>query len=237
MSIEQWEALWTIGTATDVAARVQLLKVIADETRLRILGLLAEKERTGVELADLLELSAPTVSHHMRKLTSAGIVTGTDDAQRVIYRLNASLLRDVKRGDDPQGFGAAPTDDREKTLRNFFDGERLKAIPAKRKQRVIVLQKLMERFEPGRQYPEREVNDLLRMAHDDVATLRRELVDYGFMVRENGDLRGGDVAATSFAAGGSGDHRRRGGMARRVTLRHDPRDALADRKRTPGGPG
>lgn len=170
----------------DFAARVHLLKVIADETRLRILGLLAEKERTGVELANTLGLTAPTVSHHMRKLTSAGIVTGTDDAQRVIYRLNAALLRDVKRGDDPERAGSATADDREKTLRNFFDGERLKSIPAKRKQRVIILQKLVERFEPGRQYPEKEVNDLLRVAHEDVATLRRELIDYGFMVRENG---------------------------------------------------
>jgi hypothetical protein len=48
---------------------------------------------------------------------------------------------------------------------------------------------LLERFAPGRSYPESEVNELLREAHDDVATLRRELVDYGFMVRDRGNYR------------------------------------------------
>ncbi len=50
----------------------------------------------------------------------------------------------------------------------------------------------MERFEPARRYPEMIVN-LLRVAHEDVATLRRELVDYGFMVRGK---RFYDVAAS-----------------------------------------
>ena len=48
---------------------------------------------------------------------------------------------------------------------------------------------MLERFAPGRSYPESEVNDLLREAHEDVATLRRELVDYGFMVRDRGIYR------------------------------------------------
>lgn len=51
---------------------------------------------------------------------------------------------------------------------------------------MIVLQHLVERFNPSETYTGREVNDLLRAAHDDVATLRRELVDYGFMQRDRG---------------------------------------------------
>ncbi len=84
-------------------------------------------------------------------------------------------------------------------LRAFFDGSRLRQIPASRKKRVIVLRRLLERFAPGRSYPESEVNDLLREAHDDVATLRRELVDYGFMVRDRGIYR----IATELPARGS----------------------------------
>ena len=149
--------------AKDISHQVTLLKVIADETRLRILGLLAGRDFTGNELAGELGLTPPTVSHHMRRLTDAGIVVTTADAQRVIYALNTELLRDVRKQPAPEGSGAGGMDEREKTLRNFFDGQRLKSIPAKRKQRVIVLQKLVERFEPGRQYPEKEVNDLLRV--------------------------------------------------------------------------
>lgn len=169
-----------------LAERVSLLKTIADETRLRILGLLSERDYTGKELAERLQLTPPTISHHMRKLTDAGIVTSTSDAQRHIYSLNIDLLRDIRKSGSPPTESGKALDSRDKTLRNFFDGDRLKSIPAQRKQRVIVLQKLLERFEPGRKYPEREVNEILKTAHEDFATLRRELVDYGFVVREAG---------------------------------------------------
>ncbi len=171
----------------------RLLKVIADESRLRILGLLAEGPLVGKEIAARLELTPPTVSHHMRKLVDAGIVTATSDAQMQRYALNGDLLLAMRRAPlepEPETSPASTDDEdaayRAKVLRNFFDGERLKTIPAQRKQRVIVLQKLMERFDPAQSYAEREVNDLLRPAHDDVASLRRELVDYGFMTRERG---------------------------------------------------
>ena len=86
----------------------------------------------------------------------------------------------------PEGDADPDAQFRAKVIRDFFDGERLKTIPSQRKRRVIVLQHLLERFAVDRYYTEREVNDLLRPAHDDVATLRRELVDYGFMLRDRG---------------------------------------------------
>lgn len=179
----------SVTTSEDLA---RLLKVIADETRLRILGLLAEAELSGKELGERLGLTAPTVSHHMRKLVDAGIAISKRDAQKQMYSLNSELLLAARKvpGDTsgtPQH--VRPDDERSRILRNFFDGPRLKNIPAQRKQRVLVLQLLLERFEPERQYEEREVNDILRTAHEDVATLRRELVDYGYMVRERGIYR------------------------------------------------
>jgi biotin operon repressor len=178
------------GKAHEVAT---LLKVIADESRLRILGLLAEGPLVGKDIAARLGLTPPTVSHHMRKLVDAGIVTATSDAQMQRYALNTDLLLDMRRAPltaSPADAGGEQRDAesafRARVLRNFFDGEQLKTIPAQRKQRVIVLQKLVERFDPARTYTEREVNDLLRPAHDDVASLRRELVDYGYMTRERG---------------------------------------------------
>jgi len=178
-----------------IADLARLLKVIADETRLRILGAIADRPLTGKELADRLALTPPTISHHMRKLTDAGIVSAESAAQKQIYSLNTDLLLASRR--TPVGqiiersgpAGETLNDDdafRVKTIRDFFDGERLKSIPAQRKRRVIVLQYLVERFDPDQAYTEREVNDLLRPAHDDVATLRRELIDYGFMQRDRG---------------------------------------------------
>lgn len=168
---------------TTIEEQVALLKTIADETRLRILGLVAEAPRSGKQLADELNLTAPTISHHMRKLTGAGIVTEHRDAQKHVYHLNNQLLNAMRLGGTPS---PPPVDDREKTLRNFFKGGKLVSIPASRKQRVIVLQYLLEQFEADRDYPEREVNELLGAFNEDYATLRRELVDYGYLVRENG---------------------------------------------------
>lgn len=169
-----------------------LLKVIADETRLRILGSLAAEPRTGKDLAIELDLTPPTISHHMRKLTDAGIVVASSDAQRQWYRLNTDFLMESRRvplTQEPRPASEPGSDDerfRAKVLRDFFVGDRLKEIPAQRKRRVIVLQQVVERFLPDRTYSEREVNDMLRPVHEDVATLRRELVDYGFLQRDRG---------------------------------------------------
>lgn len=171
---------------TDLDARVHLLKTIADATRLRILGLLAEGPRSGRELADLLGLTAPTVSHHMARLTEVGVVAVTPQAQRRMYRLNEALLTEVGAGPAPAV--SSPVDrERVRHLRIFFDGTRLRSIPARRKARVSVLLELLRWFEPGRRYRESEVNAILREAHEDVAFLRRELVDYRYLAREAGE--------------------------------------------------
>lgn len=171
-------------TTTDLA---RILKVIADETRLRILGELAAGDKTGTQLAEALQLTAPTISHHMRKLVNAGIVSAMSDAQKQVYSLDTSFLIEARKTpEQPEQEKTSPADNRDRVLRNSFDGDRLKSIPARRKQRVIVLQHLLTWFDATRSYEEREVNDILRVAHEDVATLRRELVDYGYMTRERG---------------------------------------------------
>lgn len=60
------------------------------------------------------------------------------------------------------------------------------SIPAARKQLVIVLQYLLEQVVPQRTCPERELNDLLVGFNQDLATLHRELVDDGYLVRKQG---------------------------------------------------
>ena len=164
--------------------RVHLLKTIADETRLRILGLVAEQPQSGKQLADALGLTAPTISHHMRRLIAAGIVTEERDAQRHVYSLNNQLLGSLRSEESAKR--PVVKDDRARVMRHFFKDGKLTTIPAARKQRVIVLQFLLEQFDPAREYPEREVNELLGSFNEDFATLRRELVDYGYLVREKG---------------------------------------------------
>ena len=76
---------------------------------------------------------------------------------------------------------------RERVLRAFLgeDG-RLLSMPAKHSKRLVVLDHVARVFEPGVRYPETEVNAMVRAFHDDVAMLRRYLVDEGFLDRDHG---------------------------------------------------
>lgn len=75
----------------------------------------------------------------------------------------------------------------EKTLRAFFTDDvpkRLKAYPGKRTKLEHVLRVVISRFEPGSLYDEQAVNGILMGIHPDYVRLRRDLVDFGFLIRE-----------------------------------------------------
>jgi excisionase family DNA binding protein len=72
---------------------------------------------------------------------------------------------------------------RERVERAFFKDGRLVEIPAQRKKRVYVLERLVQEFEPDQVYTEAEVNRILRRFHSDVSTLRREFICEHMMVR------------------------------------------------------
>ena len=72
----------------------------------------------------------------------------------------------------------------EKIQSNYFDDAgHLKEFPAKEKKKIVVLRKIAENFNHDRKYSETEVNGLLKRIYDDYVTLRRELIEYGFMDR------------------------------------------------------
>jgi hypothetical protein len=180
----------------DIDEIVGIFKALADTTRLRLLAMLAERSRTGKELAELLDVGPPTISHHVAKLERAGLVRSRREGQSHIYTFDPAAMRRLAGSPSSPETALEPgaavdkeEAERQKVIRGFFAGDRLKQIPAQRKKRVVVLQHLVQRFDPNRDYPEREVNDILRIAHEDFATLRRELVDYGFMTRAGGIYR------------------------------------------------
>ena len=170
---------------------LEFFKVLADESRLRLVGLLAAGERSVDELAALLNLRAPTVSHHLARLRALGLVSMRADGNVHVYRLEPETLRGLSRQVLALDEIVALADDvdaeawQRKVLRDFFDGQRLKEIPASRKKREVVVRWLASQFPIDVQYREVDVNALLKRYHPDTATLRRELVGAGLLRREH----------------------------------------------------
>jgi hypothetical protein len=170
---------------------VRFFKVLADETRLRILGILANNDKSVEELATLLALRAPTISHHLARLKELDLIGMRPEGNTHVYWLNAETLRRASQGLLSAEKMAALVDDVEsdawerKVLRDFFEGTRLKEIPASRKKRAVILRWLANQFEPERRYKESEVNEIILRHHPDTASLRRELIGEKLMQREN----------------------------------------------------
>ena len=172
---------------------VEFFKALADESRLRIVGLLAGHSYSGEDLAERLEIKPATVSHHLARLAEAGLVTARMQGHSKLYSLrldvvhvmaNRLLARDTLPEAARELEGAAY--DR-KVLGGFLapDGS-LKKIPVQQKKLLAVLRHLLKAFEIGRTYPEKEVNAILVLFHPDTASLRRAMIEYKLMAREAG---------------------------------------------------
>lgn len=69
--------------------------VLAEPTRRRMLDLLLERPRSVGELVELLGVSQPGASKHLRVLRQAGLVRARAEAQRRVYELNPAPLEEV----------------------------------------------------------------------------------------------------------------------------------------------
>ena len=76
----------------------KVLKALSDDSRIRIIFLLKEKKDLCVcELRELIGLSQPTISSHLKILENAGLITYRKDGRWVDYRLNADLDEDISK--------------------------------------------------------------------------------------------------------------------------------------------
>lgn len=175
------------------------LKVLADDSRLKMVRLLNECEYNVGELAAAIDLTEPTVSHHLSKLHSAGLVQLRMAGNQRFYRLNQAGLDRFKRlvNTLEQAPSAEPaaSDDRwidalgweaedAQVLRQHTRNGQLLRIPTKLKQTKVILRWLVTLFETDKLYSEKEVNEIIKSVHkDDFVTLRRELIDFGWLRR------------------------------------------------------
>jgi len=170
-------------------------KALADPTRLRLLLLLSQGEMHGQALAEKLNLSQPTVTHHAAKLREAALIKERRDKNTVYFKLNpdfissgaeASLQFIFSKGARNMEEKSPENSLKESVLRNFFSKDgRLRQIPAQYKKKLIALQFMVEKLEPGVVYSEKEINEFIKQFHEDFATIRREFIMHQFMYREN----------------------------------------------------
>ena len=177
-----------------LAELLKFFKVMSDASRLKIVGLLSQEPFSVERLAAMLSLRPSTVSHHLSRLSEAGLVAARAEGYYSVYHLRTEVLEQMARrllsGQDLPAV-AKQADlaayDR-KVLQDFSlpDGH-LKTIPAQRKKLEVVLRHVVLRFSAGNRYSEKQVNLILRRFHADTATLRRELVGAGLLQRVQGE--------------------------------------------------
>ena len=171
------------GTVTDEAAT--LLGLLAEDDRLRVVAALALGARTAAEVAAASGLDVPRAGRALSRLTTGGLVEPEADGYRLLSERFREALDTFERPAPPHpDSGLGP--DADKVLRAFLRDGRLTSIPAVHSKRLVVLDYLAARFEPGEAYPEKEVNERLARFHPDYAALRRYLVDEEFLHRRDG---------------------------------------------------
>ncbi len=172
---------------------VVLGRALSDLTRIRILGLLGQRPMYGQELAQALDVTPPTISHHLQPLVMAGLVKVRREDNFRYYELDSEGLQRLAESTQHIAkslFASEPlppkSDERARVVATFMKDGRLLSIPAQYKKRRYVMEEIARSFEWGRLYDEKEVSAILRNFNNDFASLRREMIDQRIMMRENG---------------------------------------------------
>lgn len=74
-----------------------LFKALGDETRLRIVSMLSDVEVCACDILAHLEITQPTLSHHMKVLGGCGLVKSRKDGAWMRYRLNEETVTEMQR--------------------------------------------------------------------------------------------------------------------------------------------
>lgn len=176
------------GAAPPVPDAAAIVGLLADDTRRRVVAALVLGATTIGEVRAMTGLGAREVGEALARLVAGELVVRATDGTHVLVgaAFRAAAIAAAPRDPAPDPTGDAPEDEA-RVLRTYLRAGRLTGIPVQRTKRLVILDRLAQEFDVGARYPEREVNRILRRFHDDVAALRRFLVDEGFLDRAAGE--------------------------------------------------
>lgn len=172
---------------------LEFFKALSDANRLKIVGLLAQKDFSVEQIAEILGISSSTVSHHLARLNKIGLVSARAESYYNVYTLNADRLESLSKEllsennlpDITMDVNLDAYD--QKVIKNYTHSDgTLKQIPNQQKKLLAILHYVTKNFESGKKYSEKEINHELEKFHADYAFLRRSLIDFKIMARENG---------------------------------------------------
>lgn len=169
---------------------VALVGLLAEEGRLRAFAAVVLGAGSVEEVVEASGLDRRAAVTALERLAGRGVVATDAVDQRLCavperFKSAVRVAAEEQRARRKDAFDDLPRDTAA-VLRNFVRDGQLVQIPATRAKRLVVLDWLAGQFEIGQTYPETRVNQLLGLVHDDVAALRRYLVDEGFLERREG---------------------------------------------------
>lgn len=174
----------------EISESIEIIKSLADTSRLRVLKALMDKTQYVEELSNRLDLAPSTVSFHLKKLESAGLVYKTKEQYYFIYHVKDDVmnmsLKELVDFENLEKYIQAKRIKkyRQKVLKAFFKKNKLIKLPVQRKKKLIVLNEFVKKFRPDKMYPEKEVDEIIKQSFDDYCTIRRLLIDENIMKRE-----------------------------------------------------
>jgi len=167
---------------------LDFIKALSHTDRLRIVGVLTRGPGRAGEIAEAANLSLQDTIKHLFHLEQGGIVLhSVDDFYSLDQEGLEKLARQQLEGSRPAYLpDSMMKEDARKVLAGCLraDGT-IMQIPAQAGRRQVILEYVLNAFEPGKVYAEREVNLLLARFHKDTASLRRYLIDAGMLVRKS----------------------------------------------------
>jgi len=168
---------------------LEFFKAMTHPDRLRIAGLLGLQSMTREALADRLNIPLRQMMTHLGMMEYLQILRKDGELYALDEVSLQAMAKRVLAGTKPRlNPEDLPEDEYDrKVIRDYSrpDGS-LREIPIQQKKFLAVLRLVVGVFDEGVDYPEKQVNELLRRYHEDTAALRRGLVDYNLMIREKG---------------------------------------------------
>ncbi|GAB4581753.1 MAG: hypothetical protein Fur0022_45030 [Anaerolineales bacterium] len=180
---------------------LQFFKTFVDIERLKLVGTLAQGPATLQELAERTGMTAPETLRHLGRLQNTGLTHAFQNQDgNEVFALQPQVLEEMAKrqfararelnppAPDQRQIPADFTEEERKVTINFTrpNGE-VKQIPLQPKKQQILVRyvrhHVLAALTPGKQYPEKDINLLIKKLHPDAAFFRRTFVDTGYLDR------------------------------------------------------